>query len=79
MATIRMKKGTLYADIFDSPESIASAQSKGYSIVKEDSIVKEEKKDEKKSSLFVKKSEEVVVESATETVEEKPHRGRKSK
>lgn len=73
MATIRMKKGTLYADIFDSPESIASAQSKGYS------IVKEEKKDEKKSSLFVEKSEEVVVESATETVEEKPHRGRKSK
>lgn len=33
MATVRMKKGTLYADIFDSPETIKQAQREGYSIV----------------------------------------------
>ena len=32
MATIKMKKGTVYADIFDSPETIAQAQREGYHI-----------------------------------------------
>ena len=33
MATVRMRKGTLYADIFDSPETIKQAQKDGYSLV----------------------------------------------
>jgi hypothetical protein len=33
MATVTMKKGALYADIFDSPETIAQARREGYSLV----------------------------------------------
>lgn len=33
MATVRMKKGNKYADIFDSPETIKQAQLDGYSLV----------------------------------------------
>lgn len=33
MATVRMRKGTVYADIFDSPETIKQAQKDGYSLV----------------------------------------------
>lgn len=33
MATVRMKKGDKYADIFDSPETIKQAQKDGYSLV----------------------------------------------
>ena len=32
MATVRMKKGEKYADIFDSPETIKQAQLEGYSV-----------------------------------------------
>ena len=48
MATIRMRKGDLYADIFDSPETIKEAQRNGYSIVEKhfDEPKKEEPKDE---------------------------------
>lgn len=42
MATVRMKKGSLYADIFDSPETIKQAQFDGFS------IVETEKKEEPK-------------------------------
>lgn len=35
MATVRMKKGSRYADIFDSPETIKQAQREGYSLVEE--------------------------------------------
>lgn len=35
MATIRMKKGERYADVFDSPESIKQAQLDGYVIVEQ--------------------------------------------
>ena len=35
MATVRMKKGDKYADIFDSPETIATAKSQGYELVSE--------------------------------------------
>lgn len=38
MATVRMKKGLLYADIYDSPESIKQAQLNGYSLVKEKTL-----------------------------------------
>ena len=30
MATVRMQKGDKYADIFDSPETIAQAEKDGY-------------------------------------------------
>lgn len=33
MATVKMKKGEKYADIFDSPETIRQAQLDGYSLV----------------------------------------------
>ena len=33
MATVRMRKGTVCADIFDSPETIKQAQKDGYSLV----------------------------------------------
>jgi hypothetical protein len=33
MATVKMIKGTLKADIFDSPETIAQARREGYSLV----------------------------------------------
>lgn len=33
MATVRMKKGDKYADVFDSPETIRQAQLDGYSLV----------------------------------------------
>lgn len=35
MATVRMVKGTKYADIFDSPEMIAGAKADGYELVSE--------------------------------------------
>ena len=35
MATVRMKKGSKYADIFDSPEMIAGAKADGYELVTE--------------------------------------------
>lgn len=33
MATVRMKKGSKYADIFDSPETIKQARLDGYVLV----------------------------------------------
>ena len=36
MATVRMKKGDKYADIFDSPETIKQAQLDGFSIVEKE-------------------------------------------
>lgn len=38
MATVRMKKGLLYADIYDSPDSIKQAQLNGYSLVEEKTL-----------------------------------------
>lgn len=35
MATVRMKKGDKYADIFDSPDTIKQAQFEGYSLCEE--------------------------------------------
>ena len=36
MATVKMRKGNKYADIFDSPEMIAGAEADGYELVKEE-------------------------------------------
>lgn len=38
MATVRMKKGNKYADIFDSPETIKQAQLDGYSLVEKSKV-----------------------------------------
>lgn len=35
MATVKMKKGEKYADVYDSPETIRQAQLDGYSLVEE--------------------------------------------
>lgn len=35
MATVKMKKGEKYADIYDSPETIAQAKADGYELVAE--------------------------------------------
>lgn len=53
MATVRMKKGDKYADVFDSPESIKQAQLDGYSIV--DEPKKAEKPVENKEPVAPKK------------------------
>lgn len=36
MATIRMRKGSFFADIYDSEETIKNAMNEGYVIVKEE-------------------------------------------
>lgn len=54
MATVRMRKGTLYADIFDSPETIKQAQRDGYSIVEK--TFEEPKKEEPKADTSEKKT-----------------------
>ena len=46
MATVRMRKGTVYADIFDSPETIKQAQKDGYSL--EEKTFEEPKKEHPK-------------------------------
>lgn len=67
MATIRMRKGNLYADIFDSPETIKQAQRDGYSIVEK--TFEEPKKDEAKADEPVKTDE-----AKAETSEKKTKR-----
>lgn len=46
MATIRMKKGIKFADIYDSPETISQAQKEGWSIVKQTETEQTEKPSE---------------------------------
>ena len=58
MATIRMKKGDKFADIFDSPETIKQAQLDGYSVVetkKAESKAEVKEEDEEKPSRYLKK------------------------
>lgn len=57
MATIRMKKGDKFADIFDSPETIKQAQLDGYSVVEKKAEPKAEVKEdsEEKLSRYSKK------------------------
>lgn len=52
MATVRMRKGSKYADIFDSPEMIAGARADGYE------LVTEEKKAEKVETPEPSKADE---------------------
>ena len=56
MATVRMKKGTLYADIFDSPETIKQAQREGYSIVEKTFEKPKEEEAEPKAETSEKKN-----------------------
>ena len=61
MATVKMLKGNKYADIFDSPETIAQAEKEGYVLVKAEpktESVKEEKVEtvvERKTTRTTKK------------------------
>lgn len=55
MATVRMKKGDKFADIYDSPDTIKQAQFEGYSIVE----------DSKKKSEEVSAESESPVENQT--------------
>jgi hypothetical protein len=49
MATIVMRRGGLYADIFDSPQTIAQAQKEGYHLCSEAELaVREEDKERRK-------------------------------
>lgn len=47
MATVKMKKGNVYADVFDSPEEIKSSIDNGWTLVEKQAPAKEEKKEEK--------------------------------
>ena len=57
MATVRMKKGDKFADIFDSPETIRQAQLDGYSVVEESKSGKAELEKEDKAQLDGEKEE----------------------
>lgn len=63
MATVRMRKGDKYADIFDSPETIKQAQLDGYSIAekaKEAPKAEPVKTDAPKAAAVEKKNTESV-------------------
>jgi hypothetical protein len=40
MATVKMRKGDLFADIYDSPETVSQARREGYSLVEAEDIEK---------------------------------------
>lgn len=52
MATVKMKKGNKYADIFDSEETIAQAKSEGYELCARNEVAEatEEKAEENADS-----------------------------
>ena len=64
MATVKMKKGVYYADVYDSPETIRQAQLDGYSLV-------DEKKDENETPSTTEERNEDVTET-TEVENETP-------
>lgn len=64
MATVRMKKGVMYADVFDSPETIRQAQLDGYSLCEEVKKV-EEKATENTEKQKEEQSETKVVHKKT--------------
>lgn len=68
--TVRMRKGNLFADIFDSPETIKQAQFEGFSLV-----------DEPKNDAKEKEPEENETNKNDAKDENVPnvHRGRKGK
>ncbi len=64
MATVKMIKGNVYADIFDSPETIAQAEKDGFTLVKVEPV---------------QKNVEVQKEESTEAEEKTVKRGRTSR
>lgn len=74
MATVRMKKNGLFADVFDSPETIKNAQMEGWAIVKDEKPL-----DQKVEEAIEKSLEPQVNDILEKTAEEsKPRtRGRK--
>ena len=75
MATVRMRKGDVYADIFDSPETIKQAQRDGYSLVektyeepaKEEAKAEEPKVEAKAESKVEESKEEAKADSEKKT------------
>lgn len=61
MATIRMKKGIKFADIYDSPETISQAQKEGWSIVKQ--IETEQTETEQIETEQIEETSEIMNES----------------
>ena len=52
MATVRMKKGEKFADIYDSPETIAQARSEGYEpVAKTEKVVTTDSDEEKEANV----------------------------
>ena len=71
MATVKMKRGSHYADIFDSPETIGQAEKDGY-------VLAEEKKSETKFEPEIEPASDIEEEAVedetpvdTETPEDK--------
>jgi hypothetical protein len=64
--TVVMKKGDLYADIFDSPETIAQARRDGYSLVDPADIKKTDINDLSKNELIELAKEKGVYEKGME-------------
>lgn len=73
MATVRMKKGEKYADVYDSPETIRQAQLDGYSLVEEKKEVKQEPKvEEPKTEELKLETPKTEPPKAAETKAAKP-------
>lgn len=71
MATVRMKKGVYFADIYDSPETIRQAQLDGYSLVEEKKEVKPAKVEAEVNLYTEEKNEEVVEDTISKSVHKK--------
>ena len=66
MATVVMRKGDLFADIFDSPETIARARREGYSLVDTEDIKKVDINELTKNELIELAKEKGVYEKGLE-------------
>ncbi|SEP80269.1 hypothetical protein SAMN04487977_101471 [Treponema bryantii] len=56
MATVKMFKGNIIADIYDSPETIATAKAQGYNFVEDEpKAKKDEAEGESKSQAKTKR------------------------
>jgi hypothetical protein len=64
--TVVMRKGDLYADIFDSPETIAQARREGYSLVDPGKIEKTDINELSKNELIELAKEKGVYEKGLE-------------
>jgi hypothetical protein len=68
MATVVMRKGDLFADIFDSPETIAQAQKEGYHLCSEAELTVREE-DKERSRRGRKPKPETSLEAPVEQTE----------